>query len=62
MLLCRNTHYVTSREMRLVTCCVLAAATCSKSANMPSTSCVNMACFKFSTSLEQVVNNLLKAC
>ena len=41
---CSNAHYVTSREMRLVTCCVLAAITCSKSANEPSTSCVCMAC------------------
>ena len=32
--------------------------TCSKSANKPLTSCVRTACFKLSTSLEQVVNNL----
>ena len=62
MLLCSNTHYVTSHEMTLVTCCVLAATTCSESANKPPTSCVRMACSKLSTSLEQVVNNLLKAC
>ena len=61
MLLCSNTH-MASREMRLVTYCVLAATTCSKSANKLSASCVPMACYKLSTSLEQVVNNLLKAC
>ena len=33
--------------------------TCSKSANKPSTSCVRTACYKFSTSLEQAVNNLI---
>ena len=32
--------------------------TCRKSANKPSTSCVRTACYKLSTSLEQVVNNL----
>ena len=32
--------------------------TCSKSANKPLTSCVRTACYKLSTSLEQVVNNL----
>ena len=36
--------------------------TCNKSANKPSTSCVRMACFNLSTSLEQVVNNLQRAC
>jgi hypothetical protein len=33
-------------------------ASCSKSANKPSTSCVRTACPKLSTSLEQSVNNL----
>ena len=33
-----------------------------KSANKPSTSCVRMACYKLSTSLEQVVNNLQQPC
>ena len=32
--------------------------TCSKSANKPLTSCLRIACYKLSTSLEQVVNNL----
>ena len=32
--------------------------TCSKSADEPLTSCVRTACYKLSTSLEQVVNNL----
>ena len=32
--------------------------TCSKSANKPSTSCVRMACYKLSTSLEQAVSSL----
>ena len=31
--------------------------TCSKSANKPLTSCVRTACYKLSTSLEQVVSN-----
>ena len=37
-------------------------ASCSKSANKPSTSCVRTACPKLSTSLEQAVNNLLQPC
>ena len=32
--------------------------TCIKSANNPLTSCLGTACYKLSTSLEQVVNNL----
>ena len=33
--------------------------TCTKSKNKPSTSCVRTASYKLSTSLEQVVNNMI---
>ena len=36
--------------------------TCSKSANKPLTSCLRTACYKLSTSCQQVWNNLLATC
>jgi hypothetical protein len=57
------------REIKVVKkqdlCCLVESnytrknlASCSKSANKPSTSCVRTACPKLLTSMEQAVNNL----
>ena len=48
---------VTNRRIKATQSCKN-LITCSKSANKRSTSCVRLACYKLSTSLEQAVNNL----